>query len=63
MWYKDSIQELNVHHWALLVFKKVRAVLVEVISDESHDSELFYLRIDPEKMDNPMYDLISLVRL
>lgn len=43
------------------MFEKVRAVLVEVTSDESHDSKLFYLRIDPEKMDNPMYDLISLL--
>lgn len=34
---------------------------MEVTSDESHDSKLFYLRIDPEKMDNPMYDLIALL--
>lgn len=34
---------------------------MEVTSDESHDSELFYLRLDPEKMDNPMYYLISLL--
>ena len=34
---------------------------MEVTSDESHDSELFYLRLDTEKMDNPMYDLISLL--
>lgn len=32
---------------------------MEVTSAESHSSELFYLRIEPEKMDNRMCDLIS----
>lgn len=36
-------------------------MFVEVVSAESRDSELFYLRTGPENMDNPIYDLISLL--
>lgn len=34
---------------------------MEVVSAESCDSELFYLRIEPANMDNPTCNLISLL--
>lgn len=30
----------------------------EVVSAESYDSDLFYLRTGPENIDNPIYSLI-----